>query len=173
MFTQEDIDNLVTAFNDSFLAVFFPNIEGTAGQQLLESIAEYTLSCFGGVFDNCPKIWFQFATHQIALTLVNWNLVITQDSIVIQTPTPTSDVQTFLKSRKIGEKTCTFEQSKRPFASGNPPSVAWKMKVDDLYAKCKMAQQPIFMGGGSNWPERVDDCGCEKKSTMSRKLCGV
>lgn len=160
MVDQQDIDNLVSAFNDSFLANFFPNLEGAAGQQLLESVAEYVISCHDEVLRYCPKIWLEFAIHKIALILTGWGITIGTDTINIQTPSVDSSVHTFLKSRKIGEKTCTFEQVKGG-QEVSSASGAWKMKADSLYNKCMMARTDLTIGGGSNWPDCYDDCGCD------------
>jgi len=161
MVDQQDIDNLVSAFNDSFLANFFPNIDGVAGQQLLESLAEYVISCNDEVLSHCPKIWLEFAIHKIALILTGWGITIGETEINIQTPSVDSSVQTFLKSRKIGEKTCTFEQVKNAQEISSS-SGAWKAKADSLYAKCMMSRTELTIGGGSNWPDCIDDCGCDE-----------
>lgn len=167
MAQQVDIDNLVTAFNESFLAAFFPNIDTPEGQQLLEAIAEYVIDCYQFVLDNCPNIWFAFATHTIAVILSNWGITIGDSEIIIETPQGSSGIETFLKSRKIGEKTCTFEQIKEGTTFEDKPADSWKKKATELYEKCRLAHKPMFFGGGSNWPECYDACGCDTKISSS------
>jgi len=169
MTDQEIIDNLVSAFNDSFISMFFPNIMTVAGQALLEELAKYVLACYRDVFTNCPKIWEAFAVHKIALILLNWPIAVTDEgtdgTVEITMPNnDTSDVQLYLKSRTIGGKKCEWAEYKN---MANAPKTAagdWQAKVDDLYGKCKASMGDIFMGGGSNWPDCIDDCGCDPKS---------
>ena len=164
MAQQADIDNLVTAFNESVLAIFFPNIGTDGGQALLASLAEYVIDCYPNVLAKCPNIWFAFATHKIALILVNWPIEITDTSVIVSDP-QAANAGLFLKSRTIGGKKCEWQEYKNEV---NQPGATndWKLKADRLYEKSQTALMPIFGGGGSCWPDKNhcthNLCGCER-----------
>ena len=161
--TQADKDNLVSAFNDSLLALFFPNIDNAFGQELLENIAEYILRCECKLFSDCPGLWFDFATHRMAIILVNWNITVTDVGINIATATSSATVETFLRTRTIGEKTCTFEQVDSEDISPTGPVQDWELKVNVLRGTCATANCALYTGGGSNLPECYIPCktGCK------------
>lgn len=164
MAEQAQIDSLVESFNGSFLSVFFPQIESDAGQELLAAVAEYVIDCHPRFINNCPKIWDDFAIHKIALIILNWGITVDGENVIVQTPSTDNNVQVYLKSRKIGDKTCTFEQVKDSLNSGDSAAVSWRLKCEKLESLCDLACNDINEGGGSFYREgKVDHCGCDDR----------
>lgn len=169
MADQVDIDKIVDSFNNSPMAIFFPNIVTDAGQALVAALAEHIIDCdFENIRENCPNIWCCYAAFLIAIMLATWPV-----SVCLTTEVPAGelkigdisdcgmDVQLFLKRKKTGMRECEWAQYK-PSAKGCPPSALaqWSLRSKKMEEQCLLSQDELFMGGGSNWPSCATKCGC-------------
>ena len=161
--TAEEIRD---CFNNSFMALFFPDIVNTdEGQEYLLALSSYVLTCGNGktLAANCPKILCCFAQHYIGWLLASWASADIKDSGEVCLTDPAACTPaTFLKSKEIGGVRCEFDVvdvRKTCCVCPETAVTAWRAEWERLLNACNAS---YVVCAGSYQPKscKPQGCGC-------------
>lgn len=155
-------------FKSSILYGMFDHINSMAGNSVIEFLAKYYCSCYGGdfMFKKCPKLFECNAVHSIAYLIVTYGFKFTEatdpeneenDGSTYTVPPVTTDLEKYVKRDMVGRVTREYDWPPKPSdvcrSCDDDVLNQWKGIIQESARKCKNAHSPLFMPGGSFYPD--------------------
>ncbi len=164
-----DTADVVELFKGNLLYAMFPNLDTEAGQAVLTAVTDYVMTCLGGydILKRCPKLFECYVIHMIAWIIATWGFSITQatetegetDGSTFIIPPVVQGAITYLKKTTVGRESCEWSEVTKCRNCNDSVLAQLKSKWQEAQRICEEASSPLFMGGGSNWPD-CNPTGC-------------